>query len=156
MTSASEASGSDNKYFISDSYAELARLVEQERVIARASGGLLPEHADPATFLAPFQRILDVACGPGGWALEMARAYPHLQVMGFDIDANMIEYANTQARVGKRENASFRVMDATKPFDYPDHFFDLVNSRYVAAFLSPTCAYHPAWRLHPPDGGGGR
>jgi SAM-dependent methyltransferase len=68
----------------------------------------------------------------------MAQAYPHLQVMGFDLDENMIEYANTQALVGKRENASFRVMDATKPLDYPDHFFDLVNSRYVAAFLSPT------------------
>jgi len=137
MTTAPGAEG-DNKYFITDSHAELARLVEQERVIARASGGLLPEHTDAAAFLAPFQRVLDVGCGPGGWALEIAHAYPHLQVMGFDLDANMIEYANTQAQVGKLENVSFSVMDATKSLDYPDHFFDLVNSRYIAAFLSPT------------------
>jgi ubiquinone/menaquinone biosynthesis C-methylase UbiE len=137
MTTA-PGSESDNKYFITDSHTELARLVEQERVIAMASGGLLPEHTDEAAFLAPFQRVLDVGCGPGGWALEIARAYPHLQVMGFDLDANMIEYANTQAQVGKLENVSFSVMDATKPLEYPDNFFDLVNSRYVAAFLSPT------------------
>lgn len=137
MTTAPGTEG-NNKYFISDSHAELARLVEQARVIARASGGLLPEHADEAAFLAPFQRVLDVGCGPGGWALEIARTYPHLQVIGCDLDANMIEYANTQAMVGKLENASFYVMDATKPLDYPDHFFDLINSRYVAAFLSPT------------------
>src|SRR5438105_8372226 len=100
MTTAPGASESDNKYFISDSNTELARLVEQERVISRTLGGLLPEHADEAAFVAPLQRVLDAACGPGGWVLEMARAYPHLQVMGFDIDAQMIEYGNTQARVG--------------------------------------------------------
>ena len=131
MTTTPESSDSANKYFISDSEAELARLVEQERVISRALGGLLPEHADQAAFVAPMQRALDVACGSGGWVLNMAQTYPHLQVMGFDIDANMISYATTQAKVGKLENASFRVMNALDPFDYPDNFFDLVNARFL-------------------------
>ena len=47
----------------------------------------------------------------------MARAYPHLQVMSFDIDAQMIDYAITQARGGKLENASFQVMNALDPLD---------------------------------------
>lgn len=133
MTTASGSESSDNKYFITDSEAELARLVEQERVYSMALGGLLPEHTDQAAFVAPFQRVLDVACGSGGWVLNMAQTYPHLQVMGFDIDANMISYATTQARVGKLDHASFRVMNALEPLDYPDNFFDLVNARFLAA-----------------------
>jgi ubiquinone/menaquinone biosynthesis C-methylase UbiE len=53
--------------------------------------------------------------------------------MGFDIDANMISYATTQAQVGKLEHASFRVMNALDPLDYPDNFFDLVSARFLAA-----------------------
>src|SRR5579864_1015584 len=131
MTTAPGPPDHDNKYFITDSEAELARLVEQERVISKALGGLLPEHADQAAFVAPFQRVLDVACGSGGWVLNMAQTYPHLQIMGFDIDATMISYATTQAKVGKLENASFRVMNALDPLDYPDNFFDLVNARFL-------------------------
>ena len=137
MTTASGSENRDNKYFITDSEAELARLVEQERVISKALGGLLPEHADQAAFVAPMQRILDAACGSGAWALGMAQIYPHLQVMGFDIDANMISYATTQAQVGRLEHASFRVMNALDPLDYPDNFFDLVNARYLAVIQRP-------------------
>jgi ubiquinone/menaquinone biosynthesis C-methylase UbiE len=119
-------------YFVEDSGAELARLVEQERAFTKVFGGLLPEHADEAVFVAPFHRVLDVACGSGAWLLEMAQTYPHLEVMGFDIDTRMINYANTQASVGRLDNASFKVMDARKPLDYPDAFFDLVNARWIS------------------------
>jgi SAM-dependent methyltransferase len=57
--------------------------------------------------------------------------------MGFDIDVPMIEYANIQARVGKLENASFQVMNALDPLDYPDNFFDLVNARYLSVIQRP-------------------
>ena len=53
--------------------------------------------------------------------------------MGIDSDANMIDYARTQAQVGKLVNASFAVMDARLPLDYPDNFFDLVNARWLSA-----------------------
>ena len=122
----------DNSYFIQDSGAELARLVEQERAFERALGGLLPEHPDQDAFLAPFQRVLDIACGSGGWALTLAQTYPHLEVQGFDIDQRMINYANSQAKVGRLENASFRVADARKALDYPDDYFDIVNARWIA------------------------
>jgi ubiquinone/menaquinone biosynthesis C-methylase UbiE len=128
-----EPEKSESDYFIKGSGAELARLVEQERAFTRALGGLIPEHPDLDTFLAPFHRILDVACGSGGWVLSLAQAYPHLEVMGFDIDERMINYANTQARVGGLDNASFRVMDLRKPLDYPDDYFDLVSARFMTA-----------------------
>ena len=121
-----------SSYFIKDSGAELARLVEQERVFTRALGGLLPEHPDLDRFLAPMQRVLDVACGSGAWALSLAQTYPHLQVEGFDIDERMIKYANTQARAGRLENARFRVLNALDPLDYPVDSFDVVNVRFMA------------------------
>ncbi len=127
-----EPQKSESIYFVKESGAELARLVEQERAFTRALGGLMPEHPDLDTFLAPFDRILDVACGSGGWVLSLAQAYPHLQVMGFDIDERMINYANTQARVGGLDNASFTVMDLRNPLDYPDNSFDLVNARFMS------------------------
>src|SRR5260370_29513015 len=154
MTSQPEPSESDNRYFITDINAELARLVEQERVISKALGGLLPEHADQAAFVAPLQRALDATCGRGGWVLEMARAYPHLQVMGFDINAQMTEYATTQARVGQLENASFQRMNALDPLDYPDNFFDLVNARFLAIIGRPAWprVVQELFRIPRPDG----
>src|SRR5207247_9875045 len=98
MTNQPEPSESDNRYFITDSHAELARLVEQERVISKASGGLLPEHVDQAAFVAPLQRVLDATCGPGGWVRELARAYRHRLVRGVVSEARMIAEALTSAR----------------------------------------------------------
>ncbi len=61
-----------------DSGAEIARQMDQDLLITRAMGGLFAEHPD----LMQVQQVLDVCCGPGGWALELAFMYPHL---GFDI-----------------------------------------------------------------------
>jgi len=126
----------ENTYFIKDSGAELARLIEQERVFSKALGGWLPEHPDLSTFLAPFERILDVACGSGGWGISLAQAYPHLQVEGFDIDKRMINYANAQVKASRLDNARFRVMNALDRLDYPANFFDLVNVRFMAVLPS--------------------
>ncbi len=131
MAQSPNPKGEESTYFIKESGAEAARLVEQERLFAKALGGLFPEQADEGGFLAPLERILDVACGSGEWALEVAHAYPHLQVAGFDIDARMIGYALARAEAGKLDNATFRVMDARQPLEYLDGSFDLVNGRYL-------------------------
>src|SRR5947208_13801729 len=72
-----------------------------------------------------------MACGPGGWALEIAYTHPEIEVVGFDISQAMIDYARARARVQGLDNASFRVMDMQKPLDFPDGSFDLVNGRFV-------------------------
>jgi len=133
MTTNPEPSQRDSSYFIEESGTELARLLERERFFSRILGGSLPEHADQAAFLAPFQRVLDIACGSGGWVLELAQRYPHLQVEGVDIDARAIRYATAQAQAGRLDNASFRVMDARQRLDYPDNTFDLVNARFLVS-----------------------
>ncbi len=135
MTTAHNSSEEENRYFNDpESGAEMARLIDQDRLITRGMGGLLPERDGK---LAGIRRILDIGCGPGGWALEIAFASPDIEVVGFDISRTMIDYASALARVRKIKNVSFHVMDAQQPLNFPDDAFDLVNARFLA-FLGPS------------------
>jgi ubiquinone/menaquinone biosynthesis C-methylase UbiE len=105
----------------------MGRLLAQDRLITKGMGGLFSERGD----LSGIQRILDAACGPGGWALEVAYTYPEIEVVGFDISRAMIDYARAQARVQGLHNADFVVMDIQKALDFPNASFDLVNARFI-------------------------
>ena len=122
---------SDNTYILGHTATEMVRLTDQDRLITMGMDGLLPELPD----LAGINRVLDVACGPGGWALDLAQKYQHLQVQGIDVDGGMIDYATAQAKAGGLDNATFRVMNALEPLDLPDNTFDLVNARFLAGFV---------------------
>ncbi len=103
---------SANTYMVQDDRkkkAEVLRLVLQDSMITTAMGGVLPEQPEPHTF----RRVLDVACGTGGWMLQAAQTYPDMNVTGVDINTTMIEYARTQAKTqGLESRATFQVMDA--------------------------------------------
>jgi len=129
MTMSSDPLKSGNVYFNDpDSGAEMVRLLDQDRLITQGMGGLLPERSND---FSGIQRVLDVACGPGGWAQEVAFAHPETEVIGFDISPAMIDYAHMQAQVQGLHNASFLVMNLLKPLDFPDSSFDLVNARFI-------------------------
>jgi ubiquinone/menaquinone biosynthesis C-methylase UbiE len=129
MTMSSDSPKSDNVYFNDpNSGAEMVRLLDQDRLITQGMGGLLPERSND---FSGIQRVLDVACGPGGWAQEVAFAHPEMEVTGFDISPAMIDYARMQAQVQGLNNASFLVMNLLKPLDFPDSSFDLVNARFI-------------------------
>lgn len=129
-----EPSQSENTYiYDAESTAEMVRLTSQDIFLTKIMGGLLPERPD----FANIHRVLDIACGPGGWASEVAFAHPEIEVVGIDTSRTMIEYARTQARLQGLGNASFRVMDATKPLDFPENSFDLVNARFLVGFMLP-------------------
>jgi len=122
-----------NSYVMpTESAAEMVRLIEQGRMTTSAMGGLLPEEID----LTDMQYVLDVACGPGEWAQEVAFQYPYLHVIGIDISKTMIDYARTSAQVQYLENLTFEIMDATQPLNFPDGSFDIVNARGMIGFLN--------------------
>ncbi|HEY0755921.1 MAG TPA: class I SAM-dependent methyltransferase [Ktedonobacteraceae bacterium] len=112
---------------------ELKRLELQERMMLDAQGGLVPEHPDPTSL----QHVLDVACGTGGWLIEMARTYPTIpQLVGVDISRRTIEYARAQAEAEKVSGrVEFYVMDALQELEFPRDSFDLVNLRFATGFL---------------------
>ncbi len=122
-----------NPYFLNpEDGAELARLLRLDQFTTQAMGGPLVEQPDPAAFSS----VLDLACGPGGWVLDVAYTYPDVEVAGIDISRAMIDFANARAQTQGLTNASFGVMDVTGPLDFSDHSFDLVNGRFLIGFLS--------------------
>ena len=119
-------------YFINpEEAAETSRLLMQDRVVTKEMGGVFPVDLDPSSI----HLVLDLACGPGGWASEVARAYPQMDVVGVDVSEKMIRYAQAQARIQGLGNASFQVMDALKPLEFPDDAFELVNARFISPFM---------------------
>jgi ubiquinone/menaquinone biosynthesis C-methylase UbiE len=131
--------------------AEMARLLIQDQFFMQYTGGLFPEGLD----LSPIRDVLDIACGSGGWANHVARAYPEKKVMGIDLSIRMIMYARTQALVYELPNARYRLMDALKPLDFPDASFDLVNARFLFAFMPPAAwpnLLRECYRVLRPDG----
>lgn len=124
----------DNTYVVdAESAAEMARLMNQDHLVTKSMGGHFPESID----LTAVEHVLDIACGPGGWAMEIAFAHRDIEVVGIDISETMIAYANAQARVQGLTNASFQVMNALQPLDFPPDSFDLVNARFVVGFMPP-------------------
>ncbi len=135
MKTPSDQTNSENAYVLdAESTAEMARLTDQHRVVTRFMNGLLPEDIE----LPEKSAILDVACGPGGWVLDVAFEHPKSQVVGIDISTIAVRYAHARARSqGLENNAMFQVMDASKQLDFPDASFDLVNARFLIGFLTP-------------------
>jgi 2-polyprenyl-3-methyl-5-hydroxy-6-metoxy-1,4-benzoquinol methylase len=60
----------------------------------------------------PPARVADVACGVGWAAIAIARAYPTVQIDGFDLDESSIGLAKQNARdAGVDDRVTFQVVD---------------------------------------------
>jgi SAM-dependent methyltransferase len=90
----------------------MVRLTVPDRLTTASIGGLFPEHP----CLEHVQHILDVACGPGAWASELAYHYPQMQVAGFDISQRMVRYAQMQAEAQALSNVRFLVHAAERMY----------------------------------------
>jgi len=122
-------------YFIQErtNGEELTRLHLQDEMVTTAMGGVLPEQPDPVVF----HRVLDVACGPGGWLIATAQRYPTIsRLVGVDISWQMVAHA--RERVEHHHLSvwvEFPVMDALLLLEFPASTFDLVNLRFGVSFL---------------------
>jgi ubiquinone/menaquinone biosynthesis C-methylase UbiE len=131
MTSPDSSSPS-NKYIVDTELStEIARLIEQDKLLTQAMGGLLPEEPD----LSSAEQILDLACGPGKWAIDLAFTYPGIEIMGVDLDATIINYADALAASRGLTNVTFEVMDIKKPLEFEDNTFDLINARSIVGLM---------------------
>jgi len=123
----------ENGYVLDpESATEMARLLLQDRLINEMVGGLFPEREN----LDGIERILDIGCGPGGWALDLARSYPQKEITGIDISETMLTYANEQKKLHGLENIHFEYMDARQRLGFADRSFDLVNIRAATGYIS--------------------
>ena len=122
-------------YVVQDlsSQEELQRLQLQSDLITAALGGVLHEQSEPTRF----HRVLDVACGTGGWLIELAQTYQTIsQLVGVDISKRMISAANAAAEARQiQDRVTFRVMDALHLVELSEDVFDLANLRFAVSFL---------------------
>jgi ubiquinone/menaquinone biosynthesis C-methylase UbiE len=139
MSSSFDPPQKESTYFIDPEDAlETTRLMHQARLITKNMGKFFPGNID----LSARGDILDIACGPGAWALDVAFEYPEARVVGIDISDAMVRYANAQALSQNLQNVSFEEMDVLKGLDLHDQSFDIVNARLLASFMPRT-----AWPL---------
>src|SRR5712692_7985773 len=93
--------------FLPENETEVARLLIQHRQLSEYLGDILPRSLD----LSSVNRVLDVACGVGSWALDMARKHPAMQIIGIDKSQYFIEQARTMALSNQLTNATFLKQD---------------------------------------------
>lgn len=134
MTTPEQPSQYGHGYVLNqESAAEMARLLVQDRLINEAMNGLIPEQTPED--LQKIHTLLDIGCGPGGWTLDVAKAYPHLHVIGIDNSNVMITHAQSEKDLHALHNIEFRVMDALQPLLFSNSTFDLVNIRNAVGYV---------------------
>lgn len=91
---------------------------------------------------APGERILEVGCGNGGVALEIARRVgPAGRVVGVDLSGPMLGTARERAEAAGLDNAAFEHADA-QVHSFEPASFDAVTSRFgVMFFDDPVAAF---------------
>lgn len=128
--SQNETLSDGNTYVVdAENAAEMARLMMLAAQLSEDMGSLFPPQLD----LSSTHRVLDIACGPGQWVRDVARAYPRMQVTGGDISHLMIAYASTL--ITDLPNAHFQLMDAQQALLFPDQSFDFIQARLITAFM---------------------
>ena len=145
-TSDEDTTQSTHYVIDAENAAEMARLMVQDRLLTTAMGGPFAEQKD----VSLIHQVLDIGCGPGGWLLDVASHYPHIQGVGIDISQLMIAYATSLVHTRTLPNVTFRVMDATGSLDFAAESFDLVNGRILTGFLSTSgwgALLQECWRI---------
>ncbi|KAM0355009.1 hypothetical protein ACHAPU_000857 [Fusarium lateritium] len=69
------------------------------------------------------KNILDIGCGTGIWAIEMADTHPTAEVVGVDLSPIQPIFIPP--------NCSFEVDDINKEWTYPEDKFDFIHIRYM-------------------------
>ena len=113
----------ENEYH--DTMVAMLELIWGEGYMAPGGPGnvaKLLQGTDPAG-----KRILDVGCGIGGPAFEMARTHG-AEVLGVDLESPLIERAKVAALAhGLQEQCTFQSVEAGS-LPFPDQSFDIVLS----------------------------
>lgn len=112
----------------------LPALERQERARLELMGGPFPERMND---FRGFSRILDVACGAGSWAIEVARTHPDLEVVGLAFQRGLLAHARKRARAAGLRNVRFvLIANQNQPhLPFSDEEFDLINAQYLYSWL---------------------
>lgn len=131
-----EKQNDTRSYYLADadSAVERQRLALQDAMLTDICTPLLAPHLSTVP-----SNVLDIACGPGIWAMRVAKAYPQTQVNAIDLNQSMVDYAHLAARGEGISNIAFQQADYTQlDRTFPSHHFDFVHVRQILWHLGPT------------------
>lgn len=96
-------------------------------------GGLVPCPDIVEACLQPSpgttRRILDLGCGTGIWAIEMAKLYPHASVVGVDLAPAPVDKSTLPS------NCRFEVDDVNLGLQHFHGQYDVVHARLISSGL---------------------
>lgn len=102
--------------------------------------------------LKPGMKVLDLACGPGFTACELAKAVGDGHVTGVDINEELIATAHQAKTSEGVENVAF-TLGNLYDLDLPENTFDFVYARFVFQHLEkPEVALSNIWKTLKPGG----
>ncbi|CAG7852550.1 SubName: Full=Related to methyltransferase {ECO:0000313/EMBL:CCA71907.1} [Serendipita indica DSM 11827] len=123
----------NDSYFLPTDDEEFARLNKQHLALKLALSGLYTAPEVVEVILAKRdgekQKILDVGCGTGVWAVAMAKAFPHCEVVGIDL---------APVPLGPEAippNCRFELDDVNKELPHYYNQFSVVHARFIAGGL---------------------
>jgi ubiquinone/menaquinone biosynthesis C-methylase UbiE len=88
--------------------------------------------------VTPTDRVIDIACGPGTLAMDIARR-AH-SVTAIDIEEDLINYASQRAGRKGITNISFRALDASDLSCFADNEFDVAVTSMAIHQFEPALA----------------
>src|SRR5262249_24120285 len=101
------------EYWQETAASEVARVFFGHPYMMEALGSLLPSAID----LRNVQTVLDVGCGKGEWARRLAKAHPHIHIIGIDTSPHLIQEAAQQAARDELRSLSFRQFGTAQALD---------------------------------------
>ncbi|WP_069802814.1 class I SAM-dependent methyltransferase [Thermogemmatispora onikobensis] len=117
----------EQPYLLPKDLGEVNRLDFQHYILRAALHG---------NYLAPIEqprRILDVGCGTGQWAFELAHQFPHAEVVGLDLE-------QVKPSASPPPNYRFVQGDILQGLPFDNNSFDFVHQRLLIAAIP-----QPAW-----------
>jgi ubiquinone/menaquinone biosynthesis C-methylase UbiE len=119
--------------------AEDASEMVRQRLLYDLIGRLVADLLPEGQTLSAQTAVLELACGQGHLAQDLAYASPEWEVAGVDQWPALIALANAQACDQQLLNASFGVVDLTHPpFDFSEASFDLITASFLQRYLQET------------------
>ncbi|KAI7882019.1 S-adenosyl-L-methionine-dependent methyltransferase [Lichtheimia hyalospora FSU 10163] len=109
-------------YLLPNDYEEDDRINGQHFLVALAFGSHFdsPVQAE----LETGTNVLDSACGPATWAMQMAKTYPNSKVYGTDISERFPESI-------KPNNCEFLVHNIVENPPFPNDYFGFIHQRFL-------------------------